>query len=132
MESLYARQMARYFKKVWLFFKRFFGATAYGAWALFCRWGRTIQRYWHTYSYFRKTIGVILIVYGVIALVTPVLPGAWCMLIGLELLGVQILLWQKFKEWFFASARFLWSKGRSVRPAHLARVFALLLVVFSR
>jgi drug/metabolite transporter (DMT)-like permease len=39
----------------------------------------------------RKAAGVVLIVVGVAALVTPLTPGSWLALIGLELLGVRIL-----------------------------------------
>jgi protein-S-isoprenylcysteine O-methyltransferase Ste14 len=40
----------------------------------------------------RKIIGVILIIVGLVALVTPFSPGSWLALIGLELLGFGILL----------------------------------------
>ena len=39
----------------------------------------------------RKATGVVLILVGVAALVTPLTPGSWLALIGLELLGVRIL-----------------------------------------
>jgi uncharacterized protein YqgC (DUF456 family) len=40
----------------------------------------------------KKTIGVILIVVGLVALFTPFTPGSWLALIGLELLGFGFLL----------------------------------------
>jgi drug/metabolite transporter (DMT)-like permease len=40
----------------------------------------------------KKIIGVILIVVGFVALVTPFTPGSWLALIGLELLGFGFLL----------------------------------------
>ncbi len=40
----------------------------------------------------KKTIGVILIVLGIAALVTPFTPGSWLALIGLELVGFGFLL----------------------------------------
>jgi uncharacterized protein YqgC (DUF456 family) len=40
----------------------------------------------------KKTIGVILIIIGLAALVTPFTPGSWLALIGLELLGFGFLL----------------------------------------
>ena len=40
----------------------------------------------------KKTIGVILIIIGLVALVTPFTPGSWLALIGLELLGFGFLL----------------------------------------
>ena len=41
---------------------------------------------------FRKTLGIILIVLGFLALITPFSPGSWLMLIGLEILGFGFLL----------------------------------------
>ncbi len=40
----------------------------------------------------KKTIGVILIVLGLAALVTPFTPGSWLALIGLEMVGFGFLL----------------------------------------
>lgn len=44
----------------------------------------------------RITLGVILIILGVLAAVTPLSPGSWLALIGLELLGLRILFERKF------------------------------------
>jgi uncharacterized protein YqgC (DUF456 family) len=51
----------------------------------------------------RTVVGVILIVLGFIALVTPLSPGSWLILVGLELLGLRILLRDKLLAW--ANAR---------------------------
>ena len=40
-------------------------------------------------------LGIILIVLGVAALLTPLTPGSWLALIGLEILGLRILLERK-------------------------------------
>ena len=40
-------------------------------------------------------LGVLLIVLGVAALLTPLTPGSWLALIGLEILGLRILLERK-------------------------------------
>ena len=40
----------------------------------------------------KKTLGVILIVLGLAALLTPFTPGSWLALIGLELVGFGFLL----------------------------------------
>ncbi|MDD5328163.1 MAG: hypothetical protein PHY02_10185 [Phycisphaerae bacterium] len=40
----------------------------------------------------KKTIGVILVIAGFAALVTPFTPGSWLALIGLEMLGFGFLL----------------------------------------
>jgi len=43
----------------------------------------------------RITIGVVLIILGVVALFTPFTPGSWLALIGLEYLGLRVLLQRK-------------------------------------
>ena len=40
----------------------------------------------------KKTIGVILIIIGFVALVTPFTPGSWLALIGLQMVGLGFLL----------------------------------------
>lgn len=40
----------------------------------------------------KKTLGVILIILGLAALLTPFTPGSWLALIGLELAGFGFLL----------------------------------------
>jgi hypothetical protein len=40
----------------------------------------------------KKIIGVILILIGLFALVTPLTPGSWLALIGLEMLGIRLLV----------------------------------------
>jgi hypothetical protein len=45
-----------------------------------------------TKTILKKAIGVILIVYGLVALVTPFTPGSWLALIGLETVGFGFLL----------------------------------------
>ena len=44
----------------------------------------------------RIILGVVLIILGVLAAVTPLSPGSWLALIGLELLGLRILVERKF------------------------------------
>ena len=43
--------------------------------------------------------GIILILIGLASLITPLTPGSWLAIIGLELLGIRILLFDKFKFW---------------------------------
>mgnify|MGYP001562675689 CR=1 FL=1 len=47
----------------------------------------------------KKVVGVILILIGLIALITPLTPGSWLVIIGLELLGIRILFFDKLKFW---------------------------------
>ena len=51
-------------------------------------------------SKYRKIFGVLLIIYGVIAFVTPGIPGVWFIFIGLEFFGIKLLLGEKIKEWW--------------------------------
>ena len=45
--------------------------------------------------YFKKALGIILIILGFIALITPFSPGSWLILVGLEFLGLGFLLEDK-------------------------------------
>jgi len=46
----------------------------------------------------KKGLGVLLIILGLLALLTPFSPGSWLALIGLEILGVRVLLERKFSS----------------------------------
>lgn len=48
----------------------------------------------------KKATGFVLIILGLIALITPFTPGSWLIFIGLEFIGIRILLWDKIKIWF--------------------------------
>ncbi len=48
----------------------------------------------------KKVVGVILVVIGLLALVTPFTPGSWLIFVGLELLGVELIFWDKIKKGF--------------------------------
>ena len=48
----------------------------------------------------KKTIGIFLIIIGLLALVTPFTPGSWLIFVGLEFIGIRILFWDKIKSWF--------------------------------
>ena len=47
----------------------------------------------------RYTVGVILVLVGLLALLTPLTPGSWLIFVGLELLGLRILLRDKLLAW---------------------------------
>jgi len=40
-------------------------------------------------------LGIVLIILGVLALLTPLTPGSWLALIGLEILGLRFLVERK-------------------------------------
>jgi len=48
----------------------------------------------------KKIVGVLLIVIGLLALVTPLTPGSWLIVVGLQFLGLRLLVWKKLKAWF--------------------------------
>ena len=47
---------------------------------------------------FKKILGVILVITGIILHLIPLFPAAWIIVLGLELLGLRILLQNKFKS----------------------------------
>jgi uncharacterized protein YqgC (DUF456 family) len=51
-------------------------------------------------SSLKKTIGILLIIVGILALVTPFTPGAWLIFVGLEFMGIRVLFWDKIKARF--------------------------------
>ena len=51
-------------------------------------------------SAFKKVSGLVLMIIGFVALFTPFTPGSWFIFVGLELLGVRILFWDKIKARF--------------------------------
>ena len=62
-------------------------------------WLKIIKEYIHNRPRIKKTVGVILILIGLVAFFTPFTPGSWLAIIGIELLGVRILFFDKFKFW---------------------------------
>lgn len=59
------------------------------------------EKYKASNSPYKKILGVILILIGLLALVTPFTPGSWLAFFGLELLGFRLAIWNKFKEKIF-------------------------------
>jgi hypothetical protein len=51
----------------------------------------------------RNVVGIVLVALGLLALLTPLTPGSWLIPIGLELLGLRLLLAGKLLAW--ANAR---------------------------
>lgn len=43
----------------------------------------------------RIALGILLMILGVLALLTPFTPGSWLALIGLEILGLRLVLQRK-------------------------------------
>jgi hypothetical protein len=70
-----------------------------------CYGQRTIVWYTLSVTYFvaKRLLGVFCLLLGILALVTPLTPGAWLALIGIELLGLTFLLPRRvrtpYEEW---------------------------------
>jgi len=47
----------------------------------------------------KKIVGIILILFGLAALLTPFTPGSWLVFLGLSYFGFHFLLWDKIKTW---------------------------------
>jgi len=47
----------------------------------------------------KKVVGAILMILGLLALVTPATPGSWLILVGLEFLGLRLLLSDRLLTW---------------------------------
>lgn len=60
---------------------------------------KIIKEYIHNRPRIKKVVGVMLILVGLAALTTPLTPGSWLAIIGLELLGIRILFFNKLKFW---------------------------------
>ncbi len=63
---------------------------------------KTIKEYIYNRPKIKKGVGVILILLGLAALVTPLTPGSWLVFFGLGLLGFRMLFLDKIKAWFSA------------------------------
>ena len=46
----------------------------------------------------KRAVGVFLVIFGIMGLILPVLPGVWVIPIGLELLGWRLIIDRK-KPW---------------------------------
>lgn len=79
---------------------------------------KNIREYTNTRPRTKKVIGVLLILVGLAALVTPLTPGSWLALIGLELLGIRILFIDSLRRRFGdASKLIFWKKMFPFRRA---------------
>ena len=58
------------------------------------------KKIWAENPKVRKVTGVILVVIGLISIITPLTPVGFLLVIGLEILGVRVLFWDKLKSWF--------------------------------
>ena len=47
----------------------------------------------------KKVVGILFVIFGIVAFITPLTPGSWLCLIGLELLGIRLLFLDKIMIW---------------------------------
>ncbi|MDO8569726.1 MAG: hypothetical protein Q7R89_03075 [bacterium] len=58
------------------------------------------QKLWTENPKVRKITGVVLVIVGLISIITPFTPLGFFLLLGLEVLGIRILVGKKLKSWF--------------------------------
>ncbi len=61
---------------------------------------KKIKEYTSSKPKTKKLIGVITLIVGFIGVVLPIVPGLWLMFFGLELLGMEILFFDKAVKFF--------------------------------
>jgi uncharacterized protein YqgC (DUF456 family) len=64
-------------------------------------WKARYEELQESKSPIKIVVGVILIILGFLALITPLTPGSWLIFVGLELLGFRLAIWEKIKEKLF-------------------------------
>ena len=57
------------------------------------------KKAWRENPKIRKIGGVVLLVLGIISIITPFTPFGFLFVIGLEILGIRLLFWNKIKKW---------------------------------
>jgi hypothetical protein len=48
----------------------------------------------------RKSLGIFFVIIGAISIITPFTPVGFLLIVGLEMLGIRFLFWDKLKAWF--------------------------------
>ena len=52
-----------------------------------------------TVSAKKRVLGIALIIVGLVALLTPLTPGSWLIIVGLEVMGIRLAAAEKIKAW---------------------------------
>jgi predicted branched-subunit amino acid permease len=59
----------------------------------------------------RRAMGYFMVSLGLVLYLIPLVPGSWAIIIGLEVLGIRLLVLDKFKTWTKNSKYFKrWAK----------------------
>lgn len=64
------------------------------------RWQKTMVWLKSMDPRIRLLLGIVFILLGLLALVTPLTPGSWLVFVGLELIGIRLLAWRSVAKWF--------------------------------
>ena len=59
-----------------------------------------LQEFVKRHPSLRIFVGVVLVIFGVFAFLTPLTPGSWLGIVGLGLLGYKREHWEKLKNGF--------------------------------
>lgn len=59
---------------------------------------KKIKQYALMHPRLKKIIGIALVVFGLFALIAPLVPGAVLALVGLELLGIRLAFFERFRK----------------------------------
>lgn len=55
-----------------------------------------MKQFVYSRRWLRRTVGILLIVFGLFALIMPLVPGAVLALVGLELIGIRLAFFDRF------------------------------------
>jgi uncharacterized membrane protein HdeD (DUF308 family) len=55
-----------------------------------------MKQFVYSRAWLRKTVGVLLIIFGLFAFIMPLVPGAVLALVGLQLIGVRLAFFDRF------------------------------------
>jgi uncharacterized protein YqgC (DUF456 family) len=55
-----------------------------------------MKQFVYSRRWLRRTIGILLIAFGIVGLIMPVIPGAVLAILGLELIGIRLALFDRF------------------------------------
>ena len=59
-----------------------------------------IKKIWTENQKVRKVAGVAMVILGLISIITPFTPVGFLLVVGLEILGLRVLVGDKLKSWF--------------------------------
>ena len=59
----------------------------------------------------KRILGILLLIIGIVALVTPLTPGAWLIFVGLELLGLGFLIPSGLRKYWVRVKSRMWRIG---------------------